>query len=125
MVAATPSSENTTSTDRACDAPSSSSRNGTTTTFVRTGYYNAEKRIREGLMFLGNYGGQGSGILRKHFGPSLAFLNSNGTGGASEPTTLADTLLLSSQEVTIVTDQSCDNSCGYTQNGTIAYSKYP
>lgn len=29
--------------------------------FVRTGYYNAAQQEAEGLMFLGNYGGQGSG----------------------------------------------------------------
>lgn len=29
--------------------------------FVRTGYYNAAQQKAEGLMFLGNYGGQGSG----------------------------------------------------------------
>jgi hypothetical protein len=28
---------------------------------VRTGYYNAAQQKLEGLMFLGNYGGQGSG----------------------------------------------------------------
>jgi hypothetical protein len=31
--------------------------------FVRTGYYNAAQQKAEGLMFLGNYGGQGSGTF--------------------------------------------------------------
>jgi hypothetical protein len=28
---------------------------------VRTGYYNAARQTAEGVVFLGNYGGQGSG----------------------------------------------------------------
>ncbi|KAL2136291.1 hypothetical protein VTI74DRAFT_4526 [Chaetomium olivicolor] len=106
--------------------PSSSPGAGseTTASFFRTGYYNAEKHIRQGLMFLGNYGGQGSGTFREHFGSSLAYLNANGTGGASKPATLKDTLLLSSQEATLLTDQPCDASCGYIDNGTVAYKGF-
>ncbi|KAK4105415.1 hypothetical protein N658DRAFT_520625 [Parathielavia hyrcaniae] len=92
--------------------------------FVRTGYYNADKQKAVGLMFLGNYGGQGSGIYTPTFGNSLSYLNADGTGGAPGPAILKDTLLLSSQEATLVTDQPCDDSCGYIQPGAVAYEGF-
>ncbi|KAG7292614.1 hypothetical protein NEMBOFW57_002649 [Staphylotrichum longicolle] len=92
--------------------------------FVRTGYYNAAQQKAEGLMFLGNYGGQGSGNWTSAFGNTLSYINADGTGGASSPTIVNDTTLLSSHEATLLTDQPCDASCGYLQPGTIAYKGF-
>ncbi|KAH6847450.1 putative TOS1-like glycosyl hydrolase-domain-containing protein [Chaetomium sp. MPI-CAGE-AT-0009] len=86
--------------------------------FVRTGYYNAEQQKAEGVMFLGNYGGQGSGKWTPTFGNTLSYVNADGTGGAANATTLKDTTLQSSQEVALFTDKPCDSSCGYVQNGS-------
>ncbi|KAK3300872.1 uncharacterized protein B0H64DRAFT_421849 [Chaetomium fimeti] len=90
--------------------------------FVRTGYYNAEQQKAEGVMFLGNYGGQGSGKWTPTFGNTLSYVNADGTGGAANATTLKDTTLLSSKEVALFTDEPCDGSCGYVQNGSVAYN---
>jgi hypothetical protein len=56
------------------------------------------------------------------FGNSLSYVNADGTGGAAEPAILKDTTLLSSHEVTLVTDEPCDGSCGYIPDGAVAYS---
>ncbi|EAQ92800.1 hypothetical protein CHGG_01035 [Chaetomium globosum CBS 148.51] len=89
--------------------------------FVRTGYYNAEQQKAEGVMFLGNYGGQGSGKWTPTFGNTLSYVNADGTGGSPNATILKDTTLVSSQEVSLFTDEPCDGSCGYIQNGSVAY----
>jgi hypothetical protein len=59
------------------------------------------------------------------FGNTLSFVNSNGTGGAPNANILQDTTLGSLQEVSLFTNVSCndDDSCGYVQNGSVAYSK--
>jgi hypothetical protein len=57
------------------------------------------------------------------FGNTLSYLNANGTGGSSQPAILSDTTLLSSHEATLMTDQPCDTTCGYVQNGSVDYSK--
>jgi hypothetical protein len=31
----------------------------------RTSYYNAQRRVADNVMFLGNYGGEGSGVFDK------------------------------------------------------------
>jgi hypothetical protein len=56
------------------------------------------------------------------FGNSLSYINADGTGGAAEPAILKDTTLLSSREVTLVTNEPCDESCGYIPDGAVAYS---
>lgn len=61
-------------------------------------------------------------MRRRTFGNTLSYINANGTGGASNATILKDTILRSSHEVTLLTDQPCDSSCGYIQKGSVAYS---
>ena len=58
------------------------------------------------------------------FGNTLSYVNANGTGGAAQPAILKDTLLPSTKEITLLTDQPCDATCGYVQNGSVAYSKF-
>ncbi|KAK4035404.1 hypothetical protein C8A01DRAFT_17933 [Parachaetomium inaequale] len=107
--------------------PSSNLRVGASGThqFVRTGYYNAAQQKAEGVMFLGNYGGQRSGKWTQKLGNTLSYLNADGTGGAPNATLLKDTTLLSSHEAALFTDQPCDASCGYVQNGSVAYKGFP
>ncbi|KAK4235004.1 putative TOS1-like glycosyl hydrolase-domain-containing protein [Achaetomium macrosporum] len=93
--------------------------------FVRTGYYNAAQQKAEGVVFLGNYGGQGSGKWTPKFGNTLSYLKADGTGGASEPTLLKDTTISSSHEVALLTNETCDASCGYVQPGSVAYKGFP
>ncbi|KAH6650241.1 putative TOS1-like glycosyl hydrolase-domain-containing protein [Chaetomium tenue] len=92
--------------------------------FVRTGYYNAEQQKAEGVMFLGNYGGQGSGKWTRTFGNTLSYVNADGTGGSPNATILKDTTLVSSQEISLFTNEPCDGSCGYIQNGSVAYKGF-
>ncbi|OAA61576.1 hypothetical protein ISF_05655 [Cordyceps fumosorosea ARSEF 2679] len=56
----------------------------------RTSYYSAESQQADNLVFLGNYGGAGSGTFDTTWGNSLAFLNAQGNGGASSSQVLAD-----------------------------------
>ncbi|KAK3310629.1 putative TOS1-like glycosyl hydrolase-domain-containing protein [Chaetomium strumarium] len=114
------------STDPASNlAGSTTSATDTPGKFVRTGYYNAAQQKAEGVMFLGNYGGQGSGKFTYAFGNTLSYVNADGTGGASSPTILKDTTLASSHEVTLLTNETCDASCGYVQPGSVAYKGFP
>ncbi|KAK3393799.1 TOS1 protein [Podospora didyma] len=95
--------------------------------FVRTGYYNAAQGKSQGLTFLGNYGGQGSGEWTPVFGNTLSYINAAGTGGASSSTVLSDTLLPSHKEFAVMTDQPCSSSgsdCGYVQPGSVAYKGF-
>ncbi|CCF35159.1 hypothetical protein CH063_06999 [Colletotrichum higginsianum] len=102
---------------------SSGSSSGTTTgDYTRVGYYNADKAIADGIVFLGNYGGQGSGKFDNVFGNSLSYLNSDATGGAASPQILNPVTLKSNQEFLIASDKSCDDgSCGFSRPGSVAY----
>ncbi|KAG0651197.1 Allergen Asp [Hyphodiscus hymeniophilus] len=92
------------------------------TVYQRIGYYNSVNQTLDNLVFLGNYGGQGSGCFDEYFGASLSYVNSAGTGGASSPQVLADVTIPSEHEVTIMTAQECkDGSCGYARPGAVAY----
>ncbi|KAK0731131.1 putative TOS1-like glycosyl hydrolase-domain-containing protein [Lasiosphaeris hirsuta] len=93
--------------------------------FVRTGYYDATSQKAEGLTFLGNLGGQGSGKWTPTFGNTLSYINSQAMGGAAEPQILADTTISSSHEVIVMTDKKCDSeTCGYVQDGAVAYQGF-
>ncbi|KAF9869603.1 hypothetical protein CkaCkLH20_12900 [Colletotrichum karsti] len=109
-------------------ASSSSSKASTPSTgssgsdYSRVGYYNAEKAIADGIVFLGNYGGQGSGKFDNVFGNSLSYLNSDATGGSSSPQVLDPVYLPSNKEFAIYSDKQCtDGSCGYYRPGSVAY----
>lgn len=91
--------------------------------YTRSGYYDAASQTLDGLTFLGNYGGSGSGVFDNVFGNSLSYLNSAGTGGAASSSVLADALIGSNKEFAIFTDNECveGDSCGYTRPGSVAY----
>lgn len=90
--------------------------------YTRIGYYNAATQALDGLTFLGNHGGQGSGVFDNTYGMSLAYLNSAGTGGAASPSVLADALIPSNAEFSIFTDKPCSGSdCGFTRPGGVSY----
>jgi hypothetical protein len=53
---------------------------------------------------------------------SLSYLNSAGTGGAASASVLADVVVPSNNEFTIMTDTVCANGdCGYVRPGSVAY----
>ncbi|KAH6711442.1 putative TOS1-like glycosyl hydrolase-domain-containing protein [Leptodontidium sp. MPI-SDFR-AT-0119] len=90
--------------------------------YKRIGYYEASSQTVENLVFLGNFGGQGSGVFDYHYGASLAYANRNGTAGSPTSQILADTLIPSRNEVIITTDKKCNNNdCGFTRPGAVTY----
>ncbi|KAF4784673.1 hypothetical protein HER10_EVM0011047 [Colletotrichum scovillei] len=90
--------------------------------YERVGYYNADQGVADGIVFLGNYGGQLSGKFDNVFGNSLSYLNAAGTGGAASPEVLKPITLKSNQEFLIASDKSCDDGgCGYSRPGSVAY----
>ncbi|QSZ37493.1 hypothetical protein DSL72_008591 [Monilinia vaccinii-corymbosi] len=89
--------------------------------YSRIGYYNSAEQTLDNLVFLGNHGGQGSGVFDEVYGASLSFTNDHGTGGASSPQVLADITLPSDSEVVVMLDEECKNDCGYVRPGSVAY----
>ncbi|KAM3067696.1 target of Sbf [Clarireedia jacksonii] len=90
--------------------------------FSRIGYYNSVQQILDNLVFLGNHGGQGSGVWDKTYGSSLSYADSTGTGAAASPQVLAGATLPSDAEVMIMLAEECKSgSCGYVRPGSVAY----
>lgn len=91
-------------------------------TWVRQAYYNATSRTADGLVFLNNHGGAGSGVFDFEWGMSLSYASSNSQVGAASPQILADTLLDDMTEVIVYTDKECEgDSCGFYRPGSVAY----
>ncbi|KHE84487.1 hypothetical protein GE21DRAFT_1208548 [Neurospora crassa] len=88
------------------------------TTYSRIGYYNAAQQTTKGISFLGNRGGEGSGVVSQTFGASLSYINPLATGGAASPQVLANEVITG--EFVVMTDQDCDGSCGYVRPGSVA-----
>lgn len=93
--------------------------------YTREGYYNAQNQTLDGLTFIGNYGGQKSGVWDSVYGNSLSYLDSSGVGGAESAEILADTTIPSNTEFAIFTDKECtEATCGYFRDGTVAYQGF-
>lgn len=91
-------------------------------TYNRVGYYDASSGSADGITFLGNYGGSGSGTFDSNYGSSLSYLNADGNGGTSSPTVLSNKLIGSNEEFAIYTDKECSgDECGYVRPGAVAY----
>ncbi|KAK3946614.1 putative TOS1-like glycosyl hydrolase-domain-containing protein, partial [Pseudoneurospora amorphoporcata] len=92
--------------------------------FSRNHYYNAASQTSQGLTFLGNRGGEGSGVVGGHFGASLSYINPTASGGSSTPQILANEVI--ANEFLVMTDQDCDfATCGYVRPGSIAKKGFP
>ena len=88
----------------------------------RQAYYNAEQQTAEGLTFLNNMGGQGSGVFDELFGNSLSYAAADAKSGAASPQILANQMLSDGDELTIMTDKACqDGDCGATRPGGVAH----
>ncbi|KAI8710239.1 hypothetical protein NCS52_01592000 [Fusarium sp. LHS14.1] len=90
----------------------------------RTAYYNAEQQVADNVVFLGNYGGDGSGIFDNTWGNSLSYLNANGNGGSGSPKVLKDVYIPSNKEFAIFSADRCDESCGYSRVPEVAYKGF-
>ncbi|RMJ17108.1 hypothetical protein CDV36_003190 [Fusarium kuroshium] len=92
--------------------------------WARTSYYNAEQQAADNIVFLGNYGGDGSGVFDEVWGNSLSYLNADGSGGSSSPKVLKDVYIPSNKEFSIWTAEKCDESCGYSRAQDVAYKGF-
>jgi hypothetical protein len=90
----------------------------------RTAYYNSQRRVADNVMFLGNYGGEGSGVFDNTWGNSLSYLNAKGTGGSSSSKVLKDVYIPSNKEFSIWSAEKCDESCGYARAKDVAYKGF-
>ncbi|TGJ85118.1 hypothetical protein E0Z10_g3628 [Xylaria hypoxylon] len=107
-------------------AASTGSSTGTITgDFVRSAYYDAASGTADGLVFLANVGSPGvSGTWDTVWGSSLAYVDEEGSAAAASPTVLKDKLLDDTQEIAIFSDSPCDDSCGATRPGSVAYKGF-
>lgn len=88
----------------------------------RQAYYSSEEQIADGITFLNNMGGQGSGVFDLVLGNSLSYASADAKSGAASPEILADKMLDDGDEIIIMTDQACkDGDCGATRPGGVAY----
>ncbi|KAK0631929.1 putative TOS1-like glycosyl hydrolase-domain-containing protein, partial [Immersiella caudata] len=84
-------------------------------------HYHAARQSSSGLTFLANRGDPYiSGNFTRAFGNTLSYVDRTGTSCSPSSQTLLDTLLPSSAEVILATDQPCNAACGYIQPGSIA-----
>ncbi|WPH02498.1 Hypothetical protein R9X50_00536300 [Acrodontium crateriforme] len=90
--------------------------------WARTAYYNSSSHTAQGLVFLNNMGGAGSGVWDTTWGNSLSYASSDGTQCASQAEVLNDCEVPSGNEFSIFSDKPCsDGSCGYSRPGTVAH----
>ncbi|RDW87559.1 hypothetical protein BP5796_03253 [Coleophoma crateriformis] len=90
--------------------------------YTRIGYYDSVSQTLDNLVFLGNHGGEGSGVVDLVYGASLSYINSAANGGAEGPTILEDCTLPSNTEVVIMHAAECsENDCGYFRPGSVAH----
>ncbi|CAM1504307.1 Fc.00g018980.m01.CDS01 [Cosmosporella sp. VM-42] len=109
---------------KATSSSTPSSNTGAGGDWDRTSYYNAEQQVADNIIFLGNYGGQGSGVWDTTWGNSLSYLNANGDGGSDSPTVLGDVYIPSNKEFSIFSAEKCDESCGYARAEDVAYKGF-
>lgn len=103
-------------------APTSTASIDASGDWTRNAYYDSAAGTSNGLVFLNNKGGAGSGVFDYSFGNSLSYAGADGSSCASSPETLSDVTLDSNDEVIIFTDNKCSgDDCGFTRDGIPAY----
>jgi Putative TOS1-like glycosyl hydrolase (DUF2401)/Glycine-rich protein domain (DUF2403) len=81
----------------------------------RVAYYDRGTSASQGLLFMNNRGGQGSGSWDDKFGNTLSFASSDAKGGASGPTFFSG-WLDDPVEVAIFSDRPCNmDICGWAR----------
>ncbi|RDA92899.1 hypothetical protein CP533_3847, partial [Ophiocordyceps camponoti-saundersi (nom. inval.)] len=91
----------------------------------RIAYYNASRQVVQNMRFLGNYGGQNSGVFDYTYGNSLSYLKADASGGAALPETLRNAVIPSRKEFAIFSAEKCDKaSCGFSRAHDVAYKGF-
>ncbi|KAK5631632.1 hypothetical protein RRF57_007346 [Xylaria bambusicola] len=120
-----PTSTESAKTSNVKSSSKSSSAGTITGDFERIASYNAAEGTADGLVFLANVGDPSlSGTWDTVWGSSLAYVDENGAKAAASPTVLKDKLLDDTQEIAIFSDIPCDDSCGATRPGSVAYKGF-
>ena len=110
------------SSDQAAPKAAAPTMNAGAGQWGRQAYYNAEQQTADGLTFLNNMGGQGSGVFDEILGMSLSYAAPDAKSGAASPQVLANQMLGDGDEIVIMTDRACkDGDCGVTRPGGVAY----
>jgi hypothetical protein len=104
--------------------PKPSRPSGPAGSWTRTSFYDAKNQVSDNIVFLGNYGGAGSGVFDNVWGNSLSYLNAEGNGGSGSPQTLKDIYIPSNKEFTMYTGEKCDESCGFSRAQDVAYKGF-
>lgn len=89
--------------------------------FGRRAFYDAATGTADGLVFLNNHGGEGSGIFDYIFGNSLSYASSDLSSGSSSPQVLKDITIPDNKEVILMSDKKCEGGCGAVRPGTVDY----
>lgn len=111
-----------TTTSSSAPASSSSAAPTSSSDWNLISNYNAASNSADGLVFLNNLGGSGSGTFSFEFGNSLSYAGSDGVSAASSPQVLSQTTVGSNHEFIIFTDNECQgDDCGYYRPDTVAY----
>jgi hypothetical protein len=89
-------------------------------------YFNSDEKRSNGVTFLNNKGGQGSGVWDTRFGSSLSYASSDSKTGAASPELFSGSLGSGLDEIAIFTDVPCEKSgdCGYARPGAVAYKGF-
>jgi hypothetical protein len=89
-------------------------------------YFNSDDKSSNGVTFLNNKGGQGSGVWDTKFGNSLSYASPDSKTGAASPELFSGRLESGLDEIAIFSDVACKKSgdCGYVRPGTVAYKGF-
>ncbi|KAL8733535.1 MAG: hypothetical protein Q9181_003551 [Wetmoreana brouardii] len=112
--------------DTSNPSPQGGVSSGSSGSWVRQAYYNAEAGTSDGFMFLNHFGGTkgtpGTADGGPAFGASLSYASSDGKSAAASPQILANKMIEDDVEVIVMSNKTCDGgSCGYTRPGGVAY----
>lgn len=58
------------------------------------------------------------------YGASISYISANATARAASPQILADAIIASNVEFTIMTDKVCNGDCGFVRPGSVAYREF-
>jgi hypothetical protein len=90
---------------------------------MQVAYYNMNNQTAEGVTFLNNMGGQGSGVWDKLFGSSLSYAAADAHAGATT-SQIFNGELKSQGDVAIFSSTGCKTAdCGFVRPGSVAYRK--
>jgi Tos1-like cell wall protein len=89
----------------------------------QTAYYSSESKTSNGLVFMNNQGGQGSGVWSHRFGNSISYADATAKTAAKSPT-IFQGFLDNNVEMSVFSDTNCTDACGFSRPGAPAYCEF-